>query len=110
MLTVNMSRANLDTRPRWPILQATRRSMTLVGIPAEQQDACFRLVAAVLHLGNLDFVEGQEQDESALAPAAAKHLEACAMLLGVESEGLLKALTTRTRQTVDGERRVKLAK
>lgn len=77
--------------------------MTLVGIPVEQQDAVFRLVAAVLHLGNLEFADGGEQDSSTLAPPAQKHLDACAMLLGVEAEGLLKALTTRTRQTVDGE-------
>lgn len=77
--------------------------MTLVGIPLEQQDACFRLVAAVLHMGNLEFAEGSEQDSSQLAPVAAKHLDACAMLLGVAPEGLLKALTTRTRQTVDGQ-------
>ena len=76
--------------------------MTLVGIPVEQQDACFRMVAAVLHMGNLEFADGAEEDSSQLAPAAAKHLDACAMLLGVQPDGLLKALTTRTRQTVDG--------
>ena len=83
--------------------QATRRSMTLVGIPVEQQDACFRMVAAVLHMGNLEFADGAEEDSSQLAPAAAKHLDACAMLLGVQPDGLLRALTTRTRQTVDGQ-------
>jgi Myosin head (motor domain) len=77
--------------------------MTLVGIPVEQQDACFRMVAAVLHMGNLEFADGAEEDSSQLAPAAAKHLDACAMLLGVQPDGLLKALTTRTRQTVDGQ-------
>ena len=77
--------------------------MTLVGIPVEQQDACFRTVAAVLHMGNLEFADGAGEDSSQLAPAAAKHLDACAMLLGVPPDGLLKALTTRTRQTVDGE-------
>ena len=77
--------------------------MTLVGIPVEQQDACFRMVAAVLHMGNLEFADGAEEDSSQLAPVAAKHLDACAMLLGVQPDGLLKALTTRTRQTVDGQ-------
>lgn len=56
--------------------QATRRSMTLVGIPAEQQEAVFRMVAAVLHLGNLSFQEGGDQDTSTIQvpvppPAAA---------------------------------------
>mmetsp|Transcript_16539 Transcript_16539/g.49488 ORF Transcript_16539/g.49488 Transcript_16539/m.49488 type:complete len:1726 (-) Transcript_16539:622-5799(-) len=82
--------------------RATRRSMTLVGIPLEQQDAVFRMVAAVLHLGNLTFKEAGDQDTSTIHPDAQKHLEATAFLLGVETDGLLKALTTRTRQTVDG--------
>ena len=37
-----------------------------------------------------------------VTPAAQEHLRAAASLLGVDSEGLSKALTTRTRQTVDG--------
>ena len=76
--------------------------MTLVGIPKAEQDAAFRTVASVLHLGNLDFVEAADSDSSTIAPAAQKHLAAAAKLLGVDAAGLLKALTTRTRQTVDG--------
>lgn len=37
-----------------------------------------------------------------VSPALEPHLRAAAELLGVESEGLSKALTTRTRHTVDG--------
>lgn len=85
-------------------MQATRRSMTLVGIPKAEQDAAFRTVAAVLHLGNLDFVDAGDTDSSTVAPAAKRHLAAAAKLLGVDAAGLLKALTTRTRQTVDGAR------
>ena len=88
-----------------PDAQATRRSMTLVGIPKAEQDAAFRTVAAVLHLGNLDFVDaGGDSESSALAAPAKRHLTAAAKLLGVDAAGLLKALTTRTRQTVDGAR------
>jgi myosin heavy subunit len=47
-------------------MQATRRSMTLVGIPLPQQDAVFRLVAAVLHLGNLMFQEDSDRDTSTI--------------------------------------------
>ena len=89
--------------------QATRRSMTLVGIPKPEQDAAFRTVAAVLHLGNLDFVEGGDSDSSTIAPDARKHLAAAAKLLGVDAAGLLKALTTRTRQTVDGAPKARCA-
>lgn len=82
--------------------QATRRSMSLVGIPVEEQEAACRTVAAVLHLGNVDFVDNGDADSSTVAPAAAKHLDAAAKLLGVDRNGLLKSLTSRTRNTVDG--------
>ena len=77
--------------------------MTLVGIPKAEQDAAFRTVAAVLHLGNLDFEDaGADAEASTVAAPAKRHLAAAARLLGVDAAGLLKALTTRTRQTVDG--------
>ncbi|KAK9809830.1 hypothetical protein WJX72_000004 [[Myrmecia] bisecta] len=81
----------------------TRRAMTNVGIPAAEQDSVFRSVAAVLHLGNLRFAPGAEEDSSQIADSAAQqHLDAAAKMLGVDDVGLVKALTTRTRQTVDG--------
>lgn len=85
------------------LLQHTRRAMTNVGIPENEQDAIFQLVASVLHLGNLTFEEAGEHDSSKLADSAAEALEAAARLLGVSADGLAKALTTRTRHTVDGE-------
>ena len=75
--------------------------MTLVGIPLDEQDAIFATVAGVLHLGNVAFQEGPDES-SAVTAAAQQHLQAAATLLGVDADGLLKALTTRTRQTVDG--------
>ncbi len=76
--------------------------MTLVGIPSEEQDAVWQLVAVVLHLGNLLFKEGADQDSSDISEPAVGHLEAAARLLGTQPVILLKSLTTRTRQTVDG--------
>ncbi|KAJ4969406.1 hypothetical protein NE237_016107 [Protea cynaroides] len=43
---------------------ATRRAMEVVGISSEDQDAIFRVVAAVLHLGNIQFKKGEETDSS----------------------------------------------
>ena len=85
------------------VLQRTRQAMTHVGIAVAEQDAVFQAVAAVLHLGNLQFEESSEPDSSRLKSGAVKHLQAASELLGVHPEGLGKALTTRTRQTVDGE-------
>ncbi|XP_078175119.1 myosin-6-like isoform X2 [Carex rostrata] len=42
----------------------TRRAMDIVGINNEEQDAIFRAVAAILHLGNVKFSEGEENDSS----------------------------------------------
>ena len=79
--------------------------MSLVGIPEAEQLAVFQTVAAVLHLGNVAFVAGAEQDSSRVpAGPPQAHLEAAAQLLGVPAQGLAHALTTRTRQTTDGGR------
>ncbi|RRT84368.1 hypothetical protein B296_00014846 [Ensete ventricosum] len=43
---------------------ATRRAMDVVGISSDEQDAIFRVVAAILHLGNVEFAEGEEVDSS----------------------------------------------
>ena len=76
--------------------------MTNVGIPEDEQNAVFQLVATVLHLGNLEFEEAGEHDSSKLMESAADALQAAASLLGTSADGLARALTTRTRQTVDG--------
>lgn len=75
----------------------------MVGIGDEDQDAIFRTVASVLHLGNVIFTDGEAADSSDLAnETSAKHLAAAADLLGVSPDGLKHALTTRTRFTFDG--------
>lgn len=59
------------------LLQRTVTAMAKVGIPSEQREAVFATVAAVLHLGNVSFVEGKESDSSIVAPGAAQeHLQA----------------------------------
>ena len=78
--------------------------MTLVGIPKAEQDAIFATVAAVLHLGNIEFAPVGEDAERSQPKdeASVNHLGAAAVLLGVQASGLGHALTTRTRHTVDG--------
>lgn len=59
------------------LLQRTVTAMAKVGIPPEQRDSVFATVAAVLHLGNVSFVDGKESDSSIVAPGAAQeHLQA----------------------------------
>jgi len=81
----------------------TKHAMKIVGIASEEQHEVFKVVAAVLHLGNVSFSEGVEPDSSKISDDQAEfHLSAVASLLGVDLEGLRKGLTTRTRHTFDG--------
>ncbi|KAK3026388.1 hypothetical protein RJ639_042598, partial [Escallonia herrerae] len=43
---------------------ATKKAMDVVGISSDEQDAIFRVVAAILHLGNVEFTKGSETDSS----------------------------------------------
>ncbi|KAI7735645.1 hypothetical protein M8C21_005192, partial [Ambrosia artemisiifolia] len=43
---------------------ATKKAMDVVGISSDDQDAIFRVVAAILHLGNIEFTKGSEPDSS----------------------------------------------
>ncbi|KAJ6389941.1 hypothetical protein OIU77_024211 [Salix suchowensis] len=81
---------------------ATRRAMEIVGINAEEQDAIFRVVAAVLHLGNIEFAKGKEMDSS--VPKDEKswfHLRTVAELLMCDSKALEDSLCKRVIVTRD---------
>ncbi|XVF46242.1 hypothetical protein PTKIN_Ptkin03bG0011900 [Pterospermum kingtungense] len=43
---------------------AMRKAMDVVGIGFDEQDTIFRVVPAILHLGNVEFSEGKEIDTS----------------------------------------------
>ncbi|MCO5603333.1 hypothetical protein L7F22_057483 [Adiantum nelumboides] len=74
----------------------TRRSMDIVGISPTEQDAIFRTLAAILHLGNVEFISGQEHDSSVLKDETSlAHLRVAAELLMCDSNALVKALCTR---------------
>nr|CAB3473388.1 unnamed protein product [Digitaria exilis] len=75
---------------------ATRRAMDIVGINEEEQEAIFRVVAAVLHLGNIDFAKGTEIDSSVIKDDKSRfHLNNAAELLKCDCQNLEKALITR---------------
>ena len=81
----------------------TKEAMSIVGMTEEDQHCVFRVVAVVLHLGNVVFEADPEDDEKCvLAEDSKESLEAAAELLGTQAELLEKALSTRTRQTFDG--------
>ncbi|WMV31888.1 hypothetical protein MTR67_025273, partial [Solanum verrucosum] len=79
---------------------ATRRAMDVVGISEKEQEAIFRVVASVLHLGNLQFAKGKETDSSVLKDDKSKfHLQTVAELLMCDLKDLEDALLKRVMVT-----------
>ncbi|KAG0503503.1 hypothetical protein HPP92_003575 [Vanilla planifolia] len=79
---------------------ATRRAMDIVGISEDEQEAIFRVVAAILHIGNIDFIKGQEIDSSAIKDDKSMfHLKTAAELLMCDAKGLEDALIKRVMVT-----------
>ncbi|XP_038979493.1 myosin-6-like isoform X3 [Phoenix dactylifera] len=81
---------------------ATRRAMDVVGISSDEQDAIFRVVAAILHLGNIEFSEGKEIDSS--VPKDEKswfHLRTAAELFMCDVKALEDSLCKRIIVTRD---------
>ncbi|KAG8091319.1 hypothetical protein GUJ93_ZPchr0012g21230 [Zizania palustris] len=81
----------------------TRRAMDIVGISFAYQEAIFRTVAAILHLGNIEFSPGKEFDSSTIKDEKSKfHLQMAADLLMVDGSLLLSTLCYRTIKTPEG--------
>ncbi|XP_055960444.1 myosin-15 isoform X2 [Mercurialis annua] len=81
----------------------TRRAMDIVGISQEDQEAIFRTLAAILHLGNVDFSPGKEHDSSTVKEQKSSfHLQMAANLFMCDVNLLLATLCTRTIQTREG--------
>ncbi|KAH9295924.1 hypothetical protein KI387_039512, partial [Taxus chinensis] len=81
---------------------ATRREMDVVGISPEEQDAIFRVVSAILHLGNVDSTKGKDADSSKPKDEKAMfHLKMAAKLLMCDVKGLEDSLCKRVIVTRD---------
>ncbi|CAN6309346.1 unnamed protein product [Urochloa humidicola] len=81
----------------------TRNAMDIVGIDQEEQDAIFRVVAAILHLGNVNFSKGKEIDSSKLRDdKSVYHLKTVAELLMCDEKALEDSLCQRVIVTPDG--------
>ncbi|KAI6684218.1 hypothetical protein NL676_030131 [Syzygium grande] len=79
---------------------AIRRAMNVVGISEDEQDSIFRVVAAILHLGNINFSKGEETDSSVVTDESSKfHLEMTAQLLKCDIRELEGALCKRLMVT-----------
>ncbi|NXJ68354.1 MYO6 protein, partial [Rostratula benghalensis] len=78
-------------------------AMKRIGLDDGEKLDLFRVVAGVLHLGNIDFEEaGSTSGGCALRPRSQPSLERCAELLGLEEEDLRSSLTSRVMLTTAG--------
>ncbi|KAK3187746.1 hypothetical protein Dsin_027307 [Dipteronia sinensis] len=81
---------------------STRRAMEVVGISSEEQDAIFRVVAAILHLGNIEFAKGEEADSSEPKDDKSRfHLKTAAELFMCDEKSLEDSLCKRVIVTRD---------
>ncbi|TXG72473.1 hypothetical protein EZV62_001052 [Acer yangbiense] len=81
---------------------STRRAMEVVGINSEEQDAIFRVVAAILHLGNIEFAKGEEADSSEPKDDKSQyHLKTAAELFMCDEKSLEDSLCKRVIVTRD---------
>ncbi|KAL3732747.1 hypothetical protein ACJRO7_029401 [Eucalyptus globulus] len=81
----------------------TRNAMDIVGISQDEQDAIFCVVAAILHLGNVNFTKGKEVDFSRLKDEKSLyHLRTAAELLICNEQALEDSLCKRVIVTPDG--------
>ncbi|XP_020698771.1 myosin-17 isoform X2 [Dendrobium catenatum] len=79
---------------------ATIRAMDIVGISESEQEAIFRVVAAILHIGNIDFAKGEEIDSSVIKDEKSRfHLKTASELLMCDVQGLEDALIRRVMVT-----------
>lgn len=74
------------------------------GVDSEEQNLVFRILAALLHLGNVNFMmeihegkgaSGTREESAAVTAATRNHFEKCAELLGVTTKDLESLLLTR---------------
>ncbi|XP_058611321.1 myosin VIa isoform X5 [Onychostoma macrolepis] len=78
-------------------------AMKKIGLGDAEKLNMFRVVAGVLHLGNIDFEEaGSTSGGCVLKKTCGQSLEFCAELLGLDEEDLRVSLTTRVMHTTAG--------
>lgn len=78
-------------------------AMKKIGLDDTEKLDLFRVVAGVLHLGNIDFEEtGSSSGGCILKNQSGQSLEYCANLLGLDQDDLRVSLTTRVMLTTAG--------
>ncbi|KAK9470285.1 P-loop containing nucleoside triphosphate hydrolase protein [Dipodascopsis tothii] len=80
----------------------TLRAMEVIGLQQAEQDDIFKILAIILWLGNVDFVENQDGNADIRDPSVPNFV---AYLMDVDATAVVKALTIRIMETSRGGRR-----
>ncbi|XP_014645274.1 PREDICTED: unconventional myosin-XV [Ceratotherium simum simum] len=75
-------------------------AMEGLGFSSEDQDSIFRILASILHLGNVYFEKYETDAQEVASVVSAREIQAVAELLQVSPEGLQKAITFRVTETM----------
>ncbi|XP_006812831.1 unconventional myosin-Vb-like, partial [Saccoglossus kowalevskii] len=78
----------------------TRKALQLIGVTESQQLMVFRILAAILHFGNVDFLEADNQESCKVSPDDIS-LSVVASLLGIDGEQMQRWLCNRKIVTVN---------
>jgi len=79
-----------------------QRAMNVIGLSNDEQNSIFRVLATILWLGNVEFVEG---DDGNAMIADTGVTDFAAYLMEVDSTQLQKVLLSRIMETTRGGRR-----
>uniref|UniRef100_A0A8C6Q8H4 Unconventional myosin-XV n=1 Tax=Nannospalax galili TaxID=1026970 RepID=A0A8C6Q8H4_NANGA len=75
-------------------------AMEVLGFSSEDQDSIFRILASILHLGNVYFEKHEMDAQEVASVVSAREIQAVAELLQVSPEGLQKAITFKVTETM----------
>ncbi|KAK1331743.1 LOW QUALITY PROTEIN: hypothetical protein QTO34_009718 [Cnephaeus nilssonii] len=75
-------------------------AMEVLGFSGEDQDSIFRILASILHLGNVYFEKYETDAQEVASVVSAREVQAVAELLQISPEGLQKAITFKVTETI----------
>ncbi|KAF8684726.1 Myosin Large ATPase [Rhizoctonia solani] len=81
----------------------TLQAMNVVGLTAEEQNDIFRMIAAILWIGNIQFVDSEDGSGSTITDTGVTDF--VAYLLEVDAAMVSKAMVSKTMETQRGGRR-----
>ncbi|KTB16942.1 Myosin-5 [Nakaseomyces glabratus] len=93
---------SVDTIDDVKDFEATIKAMQVIGLAQEEQDQIFRMLSAILWIGNISFIENEEGNAQVRDTSVTDFV---AYLLQVDSQSLIKALVERIVETNHGSRR-----